>query len=459
MSASNSSGTIQNRATIPAGTLLRSGQYYLIAHNSYVIPSGGVSPNLRYGTSIANDGGIALLNSTGDIIDEVGMHQNSFYQEGTPLPPLSGNPANGSYERRNGGASDSCVDTDNNASDFSSATSGTIHNYASPLSLCGSARPAPSATTTLITGDFPDPSLINGNVSVSVRVTGGATTPTGKVTISGANTNCTITLNTSGTGSCPVKFTSNGTKTLTATYLGDNTHAGSSDTESHVVGASTARTPTRTPTPPPPPPLIAINEFVPRPGHDWNGDGVVNVGDEFIELINHGVIDVNLSGYTLDDEVNIGSTPFRLPSVTLRPGERRVFYGSETNLLLSDGGDGVRLIKPNGQLGDAYNYRVVRFPDQSYCRLPDNGGLDDWNQNCFPTPGLQNSLGSSVNPPTSGDADNLCPIADTLPADFVLAECPPFGINIWNSAYWDRDGWYNERFLPKSPGKWNVFVD
>jgi hypothetical protein len=181
------------------------------------------------------------------------------------------------------------------------------------------------------------------------------------------------------------------------------------------------------PTALPPPPLIAINEFVPRPGHDWNGDGVVNVGDEFVELINHGVVDVNLSGYTLDDEVNIGSAPYRLPSAVLRPGERRVFYGSETNLLLSDGGDGVRLIKPNGQLGDAYNYRVVRFPDQSYCRLPDNGGLDDWNQNCFPTPGLQNSLGSSVNPPVSGDSDNLCPIADTLPNDFVLAECPPFG--------------------------------
>jgi len=458
LGASNSSGTTQNRATIPAATLLRSGQYYLISHNGYNNIT--VPPNLRYGTSISDDGGIALLNSTGDIIDEVGMDSNSFYQEGSPLSPLSGN-TNQSYERKNGGISDSCVDTNDNASDFLSSNSGTIHNYASPLSLCGTARPAPSSTTTLITGDTPDPSLSNGNVSVSVRVTGGATTPTGRVSISGANTNCTITLNASGTGSCTVKFTSNGSKTLTATYLGDNTHASSSDTESHQVGASTTvRTPTRMPTPPPPPPLVAINEFVPRPGHDWNNDGVINVGDEFIELINHGVIDVNLSGYTLDDEVNIGSAPFRLPSVTIRPGERRVFYGSETNLLLSDGGDGVRLIRPNGQLGDAFNYRVVRFPDQSYCRLPDNGGLDDWNQNCFPTPGLQNSLsGSSVNSPTAGGADILCPIADTLPQDFVLAECLPFGNNIWNSAYWDRNGWYEERFLPGSPGKWNVFVD
>jgi hypothetical protein len=320
-----------------------------------------------------------------------------------------------------------------------------------------------SATITTITADTPDPSAVNQNVTVSVTVIGGTTAPTGTVSITGADPNCTITLS-SGAGSCIVRFTTSGSKTLTATYGGDPTHPASSDTESHSVTATAATpatpVPTARPSPLPPPPLIGINEFVPRPGHDWNNDGVINVGDEYIELINHGVIDVSLSGYSLDDEVNIGSSPFSLPSITLKPGERRVFYGSETGLLLSDGGDGVRLLKPGGQLGDAYNYFVVRFPDQSYCRLPDNGGLDDWNQNCFPTPGLQNSLSvSSVNPPTSGGDEMLCPIADTLPQDFVLAECLPFGNNIWNSAYWDENGWYEERYLPGSPGKWNVFVD
>jgi len=205
---------------------------------------------------------------------------------------------------------------------------------------------------------------------------------------------------------------------------------------------------------------VAINEFVPRPGHDWNNDGVVNTGDEYVEIINHGTIDVNLSGYSLDDEVNVGSSPFRFPATVLKPGDRVVFYGSETGLLFSDGGDGVRLLKPNGQLMDAYNYFVVRFPDQSYCRLPDNGGLDDWNQNCFPTPGLQNSLsGSFVSPPTSGEVVPLCPIADTLPNDFAFAECDPFGHNIWDPEYWDKFGWFDEKNLPDSPGKWPLFVD
>ena len=219
-------------------------------------------------------------------------------------------------------------------------------------------------------------------------------------------------------------------------------------------------TPTRTLPPPPPPPLLVINEFVPRPGHDWNNDGVVNVSDEYIEILNHGTIAVNLTGYTLDDEVNIGSAPFRLPGVTLQPGQRMVFYGNQTNLLLSDGGDGVRLLRPNGQLMDAYNYFVVRFPDQSFCRLPDDGGADDWNINCYPTPGLRNALsGSFISPPQISDHDLLCPIADTLPLDFILAECPPFGNNIFRPAYWDNPGWYDEKYLPQSPGKWPVFAD
>ncbi len=217
---------------------------------------------------------------------------------------------------------------------------------------------------------------------------------------------------------------------------------------------------TATPIPAPPPQLLVINEFVPRPGHDWNQDGDVNVKDEYIEILNHGTVDVPLSGYSLDDEVNIGSDPYRLPSLTLKPGERVVFYGSETHLLLGDGGDGVRLLKPNGQLMDAYNYFVVGYPDQAFCRLPDNGGADDWNQYCFPTPGLQNSLSGIFNPsPGIVEGEPLCPIADTLPGDFIFAECPGFGYGIWRAEFWDKVGWLGEKILPEIEGKWPVFAD
>ena len=215
-------------------------------------------------------------------------------------------------------------------------------------------------------------------------------------------------------------------------------------------------TPTRTPAPPPPGPLIAISEFVPRPGHDWNQDGAINTGDEYIEIINYGVIPVNLGGYFLDDEANIGSSPFSLPSKTLQPGERIVFYGSETGLLLNDSGDGVRLLKSGGQLVDAYNYTVAKYPDQTYCRLPDNGGLDDWSENCSPSPGLRNKPGTGLAPDDS--SGSVCPIADSLPRDFVLAECPSIG-NTWSRYYWDQNGWLNEMTLPNLEGEWDAFVD
>jgi hypothetical protein len=232
-------------------------------------------------------------------------------------------------------------------------------------------------------------------------------------------------------------------------------------TPSPLPTSSPRPTSTRTATPLPPPQLVAINEFVPRPGRDWNNDGQINTGDEFIEVINHGTVVVNLSGWTLDDEANSGSSPFVISaSLVLQPGERMVFYGSETGLLLSDGGDGVRLLKSNGGLADAFNYTVVNYPDQSFCRLPDNGGLDDWNKNCFPTPGLGNSAGSgSANPPSAGTDDEFCPVADTLPFGFFLAECDPFGHNIWSRFYWDDTGWLGEQDLQEYPGKWVIFVD
>lgn len=97
-------------------------------------------------------------------------------------------------------------------------------------------------TTTTINSDSPDPSVTGQNVSVNVTVSGPVGVPTGKVNITGANTNCSINL-AAGTGSCNVKFTSTGAKTLTATYTGDATHQGSSTTTGHNVNkASTTIT-------------------------------------------------------------------------------------------------------------------------------------------------------------------------------------------------------------------------
>lgn len=116
------------------------------------------------------------------------------------------------------------------------------------LILSVSITPPKETTTTLITSDAPDPSLVNAYVTVSVTVTS-KTIPTGTVTITGADENCTLTLDGSGSGSCNVRFTSIGDKTITATYAGDAKHNPSSDTESHTVKAPSTTTISTSPNP------------------------------------------------------------------------------------------------------------------------------------------------------------------------------------------------------------------
>ncbi len=90
-------------------------------------------------------------------------------------------------------------------------------------------------TVTLITSDNPDPSEIEGYVTVTVEVKnmgGTAGAPTGVVHITGADQNCDINLPQT---SCDVRFDTAGSKVLTAFYEGDTDHLASSDTEDHEV--------------------------------------------------------------------------------------------------------------------------------------------------------------------------------------------------------------------------------
>ena len=207
-------------------------------------------------------------------------------------------------------------------------------------------------------------------------------------------------------------------------------------------------------------PRPILNEILPRPGFDWNQDGRVDVFDEFIEIKNLSPIDINLIGWKLDDEVNAGSNPFVLPDVTLKPGQRRVFYGSQTNILLSDGGDSVRLINPNGKIYDEYTYTIAKWEDESICRLPDGNVFGAWFEDCTPTPNLTNMRDGNVPAMPGGNYESpVCDLPDTIPADFLFAECRGYGANIWNSFYWDEDGWLGPQFIPENMSKWESFVE
>jgi large repetitive protein len=89
------------------------------------------------------------------------------------------------------------------------------------------------ATTTAITSDTPDPSVVGESVTVAYDVSSAGGTPTGNVTVSDGTDSCTGTV---AAGQCALTFTSAGARSLTATYAGDTSfEGGSSANEAHQV--------------------------------------------------------------------------------------------------------------------------------------------------------------------------------------------------------------------------------
>lgn len=135
--------------------------------------------------------------------------------------------------------------------------------------------------------------------------------------------------------------------------------------------------------------LVRLNEVLPKPvSIDWNGDGDVNVGDEWIEIYNGGGTPVDLIGWSLDDRPGQGSSPYLFTTHTvIPPGGFLVVYHAETGLALNDGGDDVCLSDPLGQPVDCMTYTDAA-PDRSWARSED--GLGSWGVDQTPTPGASN---------------------------------------------------------------------
>lgn len=99
-----------------------------------------------------------------------------------------------------------------------------------------------ASTTTRITDDRPDPSNVGQAVPIQFTVTSPAGSPSGDVTVGTGipGESCTAPV---AAGQCPITFGAAGERTLTATYAGDATFAGSSATESHIVNTPPTASP------------------------------------------------------------------------------------------------------------------------------------------------------------------------------------------------------------------------
>ncbi|MFN2250622.1 MAG: lamin tail domain-containing protein [Anaerolineae bacterium] len=166
-------------------------------------------------------------------------------------------------------------------------------------------------------------------------------------------------------------------------------------------GASMER-PTEPPTAAPPPTVgpgaaPVLNEYLPAPREiDWDGDGEATADDEWIEIYNSGPTAINLRGWQLDDLEDGGSDPFAIAAdAVVAPGGFLLLFKKDTGLSLNNGGDAVRLLRPDGAEVDHAEYNGSD-PDVSVSRLGD--GTGPWTDTLPPSPGSSNTPGGA--PPT-----------------------------------------------------------
>ena len=169
INALNSAGTVGTRVTISASTTIQAHGHFLATNSGTGPYSGSVPGNQTYATGVADDGGIAILNASNVVIDQVGMSAGSAYKEGTILAQLTTN-VNRGYERKPGGTNGSTTDTDNNSGDFAVLAPSDPQNLAS--------APTPS-TNQPIVPTCPSPLNTTEGIPGSVGVS--ATDPDGVV--------------------------------------------------------------------------------------------------------------------------------------------------------------------------------------------------------------------------------------------------------------------------------------
>lgn len=119
-----SSGNPSDRASVPDGTTLGSGDHYLFTNSGGY--SGTVPGDTSYSTGISDSGGVRVVDAGGVAVDGVASSDGATDEcrEGTGLDLPTSNGDN-SFERKNGGAQD----TNDNASDFAGPKNGDPQDF------------------------------------------------------------------------------------------------------------------------------------------------------------------------------------------------------------------------------------------------------------------------------------------------------------------------------------------
>ncbi len=170
---------------------------------------------------------------------------------------------------------------------------------------------------------------------------------------------------------------------------------------------------------------VLINEYMPDPARDWDGDGEYNYrNDEWVEILNTGDLSIDLTGFLLRDGGDQILWRYGF-SGELAPGETRVVYGSDAlaweesngfpryGLSLNNAGDELFLchvVEAETLVVDTAAFGRSAVDDRSIGRTVADVGVwaifDAWNpcpdscspagNGCIPTPGEVNNCTTAL---------------------------------------------------------------
>jgi hypothetical protein len=153
-----------------------------------------------------------------------------------------------------------------------------------------------------------------------------------------------------------------------------------------------------------------LNEVLPQPAHDHNGDGEIDSDDEFIELFNPGSAPLALAGWQLADRKRAeNGRRFTFGSGrAIGAGERLLLWQDDTGISLDNDGDRLILWDASGREVDAVEWEAAPSEGRSLGRLPDGGS---WQRGTLATPGQPNQpappqpAGPPPAPPAADEPD------------------------------------------------------
>lgn len=116
---------------------------------------------------------------------------------------------------------------------------------------------------------------------------------------------------------------------------------------------------------------VCINEFLADPASDWDGSGVADSADEWIELYNPGDSVIDLYGWNVSDP----SKSYSLSGLSVEPKGFLLIYKKDSGISLNNGGDSIYLKNELDETVDSFDYYSSR-DDVSMGRRPD--GSSTW---------------------------------------------------------------------------------